>query len=286
MHRSDRLKVLAEPIRLRVLTLLCVEELCAGDLQNLLGIAQSTFAGHMAQLRRVGLVDARRSGAQVVYSIATIEDVALAALIDSEPLDEADRFALERVRAARAAESVDLLGADVLPGRSWEALARLLLACLPPLRIADLGVGSGELTRLLAASNPATRVIAVDLDAAALASLGPSVEARVGDLADPPLVPGEVDLVLLSQSLHCVANPEQALKNIYAKLAPNARIAVLDLAPHSHAWVQGRLGHKHPGFADLSGMLAAAGFHSVSCDVVHVDRRAPAFTTLLALGVR
>ncbi len=286
MTRADRLRILAEPLRLRILALLAVEELTAGELQDLLGLAQSTFAGHMAQLKRVGLVDARRTGTQVVYTLGTLDDAALTALIASEPLEDPDRFALERVRAARATAPTDSLDADFLPGRNWEGLAHLLLALLPPLRIADLGVGTGELTRLLAASNPASRVIAVDLDPAALENLGPQVEPRVGDLSDPPLAPGEVDLVLLSQSLHCVPDPFTALRRIHERVAPGTRIAVLDLAPHAHTWVQARFGHKHLGFSDLGGLLTTAGFTSVSCDVVHRDRRSPAFTTLLALGVR
>ncbi len=285
MTRTDRLRVLAEPVRLRILALLQAEELSAGELQDLLGLAQSTFAGHMAQLKRVGLADARRAQGQVVYSLAAVEDTELAALIASEPLDEADRFALERILAARGA-AIDSLDADFLPGRNWEGLAQLLLTLLPPLRIADLGVGSGELTRLLASSNPASHLIAVDLQADALVNLGPNVEPRCGDLADPPLAPGEVDLVLYSQSLHCVEDPLLALQNLHEKLAPGARVAVLDLAPHAHTWVQGRLGHKHLGFPDLAALLTAAGFHTVSCAVVHRDRRPPAFTTLLALGTR
>lgn len=286
MTRADRFRVLSEPLRLRVLALLGVEELSAGELQDVLGVAQSTLAGHMAQLKRAGLVDARRVGPQVIYSVAPLDDAPMAALIASEPLDEATRFGLARVRAARAVEPADLLGADVVPGRSWEALARMLLRLMPALRIADLGVGSGELTRLLAGAHPDTRVIAIDRNPAALEGLGPQVEARVGDIADPPIAPGEVDLALLSQSLHCVADPAAALRALHARLAPGARVAVLDLAPHGHGWVQGRLGHLHPGFSDLGGLLTAAGFLAVVCEVVHVDRRAPSFTTLLATGVR
>ncbi len=286
MTRAERLKVLAEPLRLRVLTLLREQELSAAELMDLLGSAQSTFAGHMAQLKRVAMVDARRVQGQVVYSLATLDDDALAALVASEPLDDADRFGLERVLAARVADPLDSLDADFLPGRNWEGLAHLLLTLLPPLRIADLGVGTGELTRLLAASNPASRIIAVDLEPDALHGLGENVEPRVGDLGDPPIAPGEVDLALFSQSLHCVADPLRTLQNLYAKLAPGARVAILDLAPHTHAWVQGRLGHRHLGFADLGGLLTSAGFHSVRCTVVHRDRRSPAFTTLLALGTR
>jgi len=44
------------------------------------------------------------------------------------------------------------------------------------------------------------------------------------------------------------------------------------------------LGHKHLGFVDLGALLREAGFHDVTAEVVHVDRRTPAFTTVLAIG--
>ena len=196
----------------------------------------------------------------------------------------ADEAALARVIAARGDPAPDGLGPDYLPGRSWEALAHLLLALMPALRVADLGVGTGHLTRLLAARS---RVVAVDRDPAALARVvHPNIEPRLGTLEDPPLGAAEFDLVLLSQSLHCAVDPAQTLRRCHAALVPGGRIAVLDLAPHAHAWVGPRLGHRHLGFADLGRMLEEAGFSDVSVTTVHVDRRSPAFTTLLGVGTR
>jgi ArsR family transcriptional regulator len=154
--------------------------------------------------------------------------------------------------------------------------------------VADLGVGTGQLTRLLA--RHAALVIAVDQDPAVIQRLsGPETDAgrlvgRVGTIEAPPLERGEVDLVLLSQSLHCVDDPAAALVAVHARLAPGGRVAVVDLAPHEHGWVRTRFGHRHLGFADLGGMLVAAGFSEVRSEVVHRDRVSPAFTTVLATG--
>jgi ArsR family transcriptional regulator len=106
----------------------------------------------------------------------------------------------------------------------------------------------------------------------------------VGTLEDLPLGEREVDLVLISQALHCVNDPVATLRRCREALAGGGQIAVLDLAPHTHAWVRHRLGHQHLGFADLAGLLRDAGFHDVRQEIVHVDRRAPAFTTVLAVG--
>lgn len=284
MPRADIFRVLGDPTRLRILALLAAEELSVGELQDVLGVGQSTVSGHLAALRREGLVVARREGALSRYQVAHPDgEEELVRLAVATPLDAADRAALTRVLAARG-PAPDALGPDWMPGRSWEALAHLLLAFFPPLRIADLGVGTGQLTRLLAAR--AAKVVAIDRDEAALQGLPPAVEARVGLIEAPPLAAGEVDLLLYSQSLHCVEDPLAALRAGHAALAPGGRVAVLDLAPHEHAWVRHRLGHRHLGFADLGALLREAGFGEVRVTEVHRDRRAPVFATLLGLGRR
>jgi ArsR family transcriptional regulator len=283
MSRAEIFRTLGDPTRLRIFALVAREELAVGEVQDIVGLGQSTVSGHLAQLRTAGLVTARRDGAHTRYTAARPEGQdALYQLLAGEPLPEGDAFALQRLLAERTAPTPEGLGSDYLPGRSWEALARMLLSLLPPLRIADLGVGTGHLTSLLAAG--ARHVIAIDRDEAALARLPPSIERRVGTLEDLPLGEREVDLVLISQALHCVNDPVATLRRCREALAGGGQIAVLDLAPHTHAWVRHRLGHQHLGFADLAGLLRDAGFHDVRQEIVHVDRRAPAFTTVLAVG--
>lgn len=283
MSRAEIFRTLGDPTRLRIFSLVAREELAVGEVQDIVGLGQSTVSGHLAQLRAAGLVTARRDGAHTRYTAARPEGQdALYQLLASEPLPEGDALALRRVLAERTAPTPEGLGSDYLPGRSWEALARMLLSLLPPLRIADLGVGTGHLTSLLAAG--ARHVIAIDRDESALSRLPASIERRVGTLEDLPLGEREVDLVLISQALHCVNDPVATLRRCRDALAGGGQIAVLDLAPHTHAWVRHRLGHQHLGFADLAGLLRDAGFHDVRQEIVHVDRRAPAFTTILATG--
>jgi ArsR family transcriptional regulator len=283
MSRADIFRTLGDPTRLRIFALCSREELAVGELQDIVGLGQSTVSGHLAQLRSAGLVTARRDGAHTRYTAARPEgEEALVRLLAADPLPEGDALALRRVLAERSAPTPEGLGSDYLPGRSWEALARMLLSLLPPLRIADLGVGTGHLTSLLAAG--ARRVIAIDRDPAALERLPPSIERRIGTLEELPLGEREVDLVLISQALHCVEAPVLTLRRCREALVGGGQIAVLDLAPHTHAWVRHRLGHKHLGFADLGALLREAGFHDVRTEIVHVDRRAPAFTTVLATG--
>ncbi|MDP2317091.1 MAG: metalloregulator ArsR/SmtB family transcription factor [Pseudomonadota bacterium] len=285
--RATLFRTLGDPNRLRILALLGQEELSVSELQDILGLGQSTVSAHLAQLRRVGLVATRKDGSATRSVLATPDGEDALVQLATAALAEPDLAALDRVRAARVAPAPEGLGPDYLPGRSWEAFCHLLLALLPPLRIADLGVGTGHLTRLLAAR--ARHTIAVDRDPAALAGLAQPgdpfvIEPRLGTLEALPLAPAEVDLVVLSQSLHCAVDPDDTLRQCRRALAPGGRVVLLDLAPHAHEWARHRLDHLHLGFADLGERLAAAGFVSISVTTVHTDRRAPAFTTLLATG--
>lgn len=55
--------------RLRILSLLRDGELCVGDLVAILQVPQPKVSRHLAQLRRAGLVAARRTGLWVHYSL-------------------------------------------------------------------------------------------------------------------------------------------------------------------------------------------------------------------------
>src|ERR1043165_5548102 len=54
------LKLLADPTRLRLLLLLEEDELSVAELQKILGMGQSRISSHLAQLKRAGVVEARR----------------------------------------------------------------------------------------------------------------------------------------------------------------------------------------------------------------------------------
>lgn len=64
------MKALSDPNRVRVLKLLQNNELCACEIQGLLGLAQSTISKHMKLLEDAGLVDKKRQGAWIIYTLA------------------------------------------------------------------------------------------------------------------------------------------------------------------------------------------------------------------------
>jgi DNA-binding transcriptional ArsR family regulator len=60
---------LADSTRLRVLLALRGQELCACQLTELFGLAQSTMSKHFYLLRQAGLVDSRKDGRWVYYAL-------------------------------------------------------------------------------------------------------------------------------------------------------------------------------------------------------------------------
>ena len=60
-----RLKALADPVRVRLVSLLfssAVGEECSCDLAAAVGLSESTVSHHLSQLRRAGLVESERQG--------------------------------------------------------------------------------------------------------------------------------------------------------------------------------------------------------------------------------
>jgi ArsR family transcriptional regulator len=64
------MKALSDPNRVRVLKLLQAGELCVCEIQNVLGLAQSTVSKHMKLLEDAGLVTRKRQGTWIIYSLA------------------------------------------------------------------------------------------------------------------------------------------------------------------------------------------------------------------------
>ncbi len=67
--KADIFQALAHPTRIAVLELLEAEELSAGSLIERLGIEQANVSQHLAVLRSKQLVNQRKAGTQVFYSL-------------------------------------------------------------------------------------------------------------------------------------------------------------------------------------------------------------------------
>lgn len=67
---DELLRAFVEPTRLRLLALVAEEETCVCDLVGALGLPQPTVSRHLGVLRRAGLVNARKDGLWMWYSLA------------------------------------------------------------------------------------------------------------------------------------------------------------------------------------------------------------------------
>ncbi|HYF37397.1 MAG TPA: metalloregulator ArsR/SmtB family transcription factor [Prosthecobacter sp.] len=305
------LSLVADPTRVRLLLLLKSEELSVAELQEVLALPQSNISAQLARLKSAGLVSDRRSGKNRLYQLqepAAGERVAhehFLALIEAAGAElrevKKDAAALKvvlRKRTQTAKAYFDSLagkfGRHYIPGRSWKGLGETLLRLLPPLVIADLGAGEGTLSQLLA--QRAKKVIAVD-NSEKMVAYGAelarkhgvnNLEYRLGDIEDPPIEKGSVDLVFLSQALHHAQNPANAIQAAHRILKAGGRLVILDLLEHQFEKASELYADVWQGFseADLTEMLTEAGFKEVETSIVHRETKSPHFQTVLALGVK
>jgi ubiquinone/menaquinone biosynthesis C-methylase UbiE len=303
-HRVKLLSALADPTRLRILAALRENELSVAELQEVLGIGQSRISNHLAQLKSVGLLRDRREGQKAYYRRAEMvrEIWSLAEGAAGELGTQArDGEALRRVLGQRQEKSkryfdavAGRLGKKYCPGRSWEAVGRLLLALAPRQVYADLGAGEGLISQLLAAR--AKKVIAVDhsprmvevgRDLAKRSGLK-NLEYRLGDMENPPIRLGSVDVAILSQALHHAVHPPRVLEAAWKILRPGGTLLILDLVEHTFEAAREMYADVWLGFspAELARLMREAKFEGVSVEVVAKEKEGPGFQTLLAVGNR
>jgi len=84
---ASRLKALADPTRLRLFSLIALqEEQCACDLTDPLGVSQPTVSHHLKVLSAAGLVTREQRGKWAYYSVSTGVLGELSAFLDPMPV--------------------------------------------------------------------------------------------------------------------------------------------------------------------------------------------------------
>ncbi|MCL5096976.1 MAG: metalloregulator ArsR/SmtB family transcription factor [Candidatus Omnitrophica bacterium] len=96
-------KALADSTRVRVLLALRKQKLCACQITELFGLAQSTMSKHFYLLRQAGLVDSRKDGRWVYYALPGKE----ASPVIKEALEWVQRSLAEDQHAAEDARNLE-----------------------------------------------------------------------------------------------------------------------------------------------------------------------------------
>lgn len=250
--RWELYRVLAEPVRLKLLGLVAEEELSIGELAELLGESQPNVSRHAAELRQAALVRDRREGTRTLLRVAvevTSDAVVSDALASGRALCEGEGIIARVADVVRAREAA---------GREFFARPRVARADAPPSEIAayiaalaplvprrslaiDAGTGDGPLLEVL--SPIYDRVIAIDRSDAQIALARERAVAR--GFANVTLLRAELDgkdlrrtvgtgadAVFASRVLHHASQPAKVVSQLASLCAPGGSLVLIDYARH------------------------------------------------------
>ncbi len=71
---SQRLKAVADPTRIKILSMLSRRSLCVCEITFALGLAQPTVSRHLRQLEEAGFVSSQREGSWIIYRLAPMDE--------------------------------------------------------------------------------------------------------------------------------------------------------------------------------------------------------------------
>lgn len=284
---TERLRILSDPMRLRVLLLLERGELSVGELARALGTAQPRVSNHLRLLREARLLRERHEGRTTHLSLALRDDPAAAKLWDAVrddvermPEAAADRERQERIVEERRSRGGDFF--DAVAGR-WDKIGtdfatgvareRAIASLLPKDSVvADLGCGTGWIARSLV--GVAGKVVCVDRSSKMLevtrAKLSPPppgvvLEFRRGELDALPIADEELDGAVCAMVLHHLHDLRPALLECRRALKPGGALAIVELAPHKESWMAESQGDLRLGLdpRDVLDALERAGFEDL-----------------------
>lgn len=102
---AELFSVLATPMRLRVLSALCVREKSVNELLLEINTTQPNLSQHLAVLYRTGVLAKRKEGTQVIYRVQSEKAIALCRSVCTQiaiELDEPDAVSAGQSLAPRA----------------------------------------------------------------------------------------------------------------------------------------------------------------------------------------
>jgi cyclopropane fatty-acyl-phospholipid synthase-like methyltransferase len=141
------------------------------------------------------------------------------------------------------------------------------LTLAPSARVADLGAGTGYFAVRIARRVPEGRVYAVDIESDMVRHLGErATREGLANLTpvlatpDEPRIPEPVDLVLVVDTYHHIADRVTYFRRLSESLRPGGRLAIIDFTPESPIGPPAE--HRIPPEA-VAQELAQAGYAKV-----------------------
>ena len=300
VRAAECLGQLSDPIRLRMMRVLCAHELAVGELVQVIQIPQSSGSRHLKILADGGWVVKRAVGPATYYRVV-LEDLPAAMRgIWVAVRDELDGLAdvigdEQRVRSVlseRVVDSSEFFGEHA---GEWDGVRndlfgqyftdRALLSLIDPRwRVADVGCGTGNCTELL--TPWVERVVALDRSAAMLSGAkarlvnagieSGHVDFVEGEITGLPLESGSVDAVVCMLVIHHLDEPVVALREMRRVLTDERGggvVLLVDMCEHTNDEYRRGMGHKHLGFSEgeIIGMLEGAGFGGVRVNNLRPD---------------
>ncbi|MBL1217257.1 MAG: methyltransferase domain-containing protein [Planctomycetes bacterium] len=306
---TDRLAVLSELSRLRLLRLLEQEELAVGEMASIVQMPQSTVSRHLKVLLEGGWIVRRSEGTAARYRMVPeglpAEWVELWQLTRTQLGEtsqiQQDEHRLAQVLADRRMDTSSYFGQV---GGEWDGVREdlfghafadeALLALIPgDAVVADLGCGTGEIASRLAAH--VKHVHCVDSSKAMLDAARrrldecTNITFHKSDLSDLALDDGSIDIAVISLVLHHVEQPEQAVAQAARCLkAGSGRLLIVDMVEHDRDQYRFQMGHVWLGFSKetVMGWLKAVGMTKLNLTRLTADASARGPELFAAVGTR
>ncbi len=277
------LRAAGEKTRLRILFLLSTSELTVKDLTGILGQSQPRVSRHLKLMCEAKLLERHREGSWVFFRRAQSGPAAAVARMISQMVPAHDRVVardlerLQRVLDARAEAARAYFEANAA---DWDTIRSLhvddadveaaMLAALGGRELGvlfDLGTGTGRMLELFADRIEAGTGIdtsreMLSLARANLANAGRvHCQVRYGDIFNLPYDNACADTVIIHQVLHYLEEPGLALQEAARIMKREARLLVVDFAPHDLEYLRDDHAHRRLGISaeKMAAWLERAG---------------------------
>jgi ArsR family transcriptional regulator len=269
MTTIEFFKALSDRTRIRLMNILLHHELGVNDLVSILETGQSGISRHLRILTDAGLLRCRRDGVWAYYSAAAngegqrfLDAVRYLFAEDTRLTDDLRRATEFREEARqRRRNFFNAIAAD------WDRLKREILGELDLNGLIlehlgtsydvalDLGCGTGELIAEL--RSRARLVIGVDSSTSMLqearrrfVKANGAVDLRLGELEHLPVGNGEVDLAVISMTMHHLESPAAAIAEVARVLRPGGEFVLVDFAKHDDESLRRKYGFRWLGFTE------------------------------------